>query len=147
MHLSAGDLLRAERDSGSEHGEMINEIIKQGKIVPVEVTCNLIKKAMEAAGWEKHKYLIDGFPRNEDNNQGWKNVMSESTELSAVLWFDANEDEMTTRILERGKTSGRVDDNIETLRKRFTCFNEEQMPIIEQYKCEGKVIKINAMGS
>jgi UMP-CMP kinase len=47
VHLSAGDLLRAERDSGSEHGELINNIIKEGKIVPVAITCGLIKDAME----------------------------------------------------------------------------------------------------
>ena len=60
-------LTRLQRDSGSEHGELINNIIKEGKIVPVAITCGLIKKAMETHGWEKCKYLVDGFPRNEDN--------------------------------------------------------------------------------
>jgi len=67
VHLSAGDLLRAERDSGSEHGELINNIIKDGKIVPVAITCGLIKQAMEKAGWERKSFLVDGFPRNEEN--------------------------------------------------------------------------------
>jgi UMP-CMP kinase len=52
VHLSAGDLLRAERDSGSPNGALINTYISEGKIVPIQITCNLIKKAMEAAGWE-----------------------------------------------------------------------------------------------
>ena len=64
VHLSAGDLLRAERDSGSPDGELINNIILEGKIVPVEITVNLIKKAMEKNGWSSKKFLIDGFPRN-----------------------------------------------------------------------------------
>jgi UMP-CMP kinase len=76
VHLSAGDLLRAERDSGSPNGDLINNIIKEGKIVPVEITCGLIKKAMEQAGWEAKTYLVDGFPRNEDNLQGWMKTMS-----------------------------------------------------------------------
>ena len=67
VHLSAGDLLREERDSGSKDAELINNIIKEGKIVPVAITVNLIKKAMIKHGWRKKKYLIDGFPRNEDN--------------------------------------------------------------------------------
>jgi UMP-CMP kinase len=133
VHLSAGDLLRAERDSGSPNGDLINNIIKEGKIVPVEITCGLIKKAMEQAGWESKKYLVDGFPRNEDNYSGWVNTMSESAEVAAVLWFDADEEEMTKRILKRAETSGRNDDNIETLRKRFAQFKEEQMPIIEKF--------------
>lgn len=67
VHLSAGDLLRAERDSGSPNGDLINGIILKGEIVPVEITVNLIKTAMEKAGGVAKKFLIDGFPRNENN--------------------------------------------------------------------------------
>ena len=66
-HLSAGDLLREERDSGSPDGDLINSIILEGKIVPVDITVNLIKKAMQKQGWTDSKFLVDGFPRNEDN--------------------------------------------------------------------------------
>ena len=64
VHLSAGDLLRAERDSGSEKAELINNILLAGNIVPVEITVNLIKDAMKKHGWSQKKFLIDGFPRN-----------------------------------------------------------------------------------
>ena len=67
VHLSAGDLLREERNSGSKNADLINYYIKEGKIVPVEITVNLIKKAMEKQGWAKKKFLIDGFPRNQEN--------------------------------------------------------------------------------
>lgn len=76
VHLSAGDLLRDERDSGSPVGTLIEEYIREGKIVPVEVTVNLIKKAMAASG--SSKFLVDGFPRNFDNLQGWQRVMGDS---------------------------------------------------------------------
>lgn len=142
--MSAGDLLRAERDSGSEHGDMINKIIQEGKIVPVAITCGLIKQAMEKSGWAEKKYLVDGFPRNEDNYTGWQTVMAETVNVEAVLWFDADEAIMTERILKRAETSGRNDDNIETLRKRFAQFTNEQMPIINRYADAGKVIKIDA---
>ena len=82
IHLSAGDLLRAERNSGSKDAELINDYIKEGKIVPVEITVNLLKKAMELNGWEKNKFLIDGFPRSQDNLQGWNDVMSEDVNVS-----------------------------------------------------------------
>merc|ERR1712217_693846 len=69
VHLSAGDLLRAERNSGSKDAELINNYIKEGKIVPVEITVGLIKRAMmkEMAQNEKFTFIIDGFPRNYDN--------------------------------------------------------------------------------
>jgi UMP-CMP kinase len=144
VHLSAGDLLRAERDSGSPNGDLINSYIAEGKIVPIEITCNLIKKAMERAGWDKRTYLIDGFPRSDDNCRGWNEVMGDKTELAGVVYFEADEATMTDRILARAATSGRVDDNIETLKKRFAQFNKEQLPIIMKFTQEGKVIKINA---
>jgi UMP-CMP kinase len=92
IHLSAGDLLRAEITSGSEHGEMIEKIIKDGAIVPVAVTCGLIKAAMERQGWATKKFLVDGFPRNEDNYIGWNEVMGDTIELAGVLHFVVTED-------------------------------------------------------
>ena len=69
VHLSAGDLLRAERESGSKLAIMINEHINDGRIVPSEITVCLLKKAMEKNG--AHRFLIDGFPRNMDNLDSW----------------------------------------------------------------------------
>jgi len=59
--------LRAERNAGGPNAALINSYISEGKIVPIHITVNLIKDAMEAAGWEKEVFLIDGFPRSEDN--------------------------------------------------------------------------------
>ena len=71
--------------------------------------------------------------------------MQDSVDVSAVLWFDADEATMTDRILKRAATSGRNDDNIETLKKRFANFRDEQMPIINKFVDQGKCIKINAL--
>ncbi|CAM9940082.1 unnamed protein product, partial [Hapterophycus canaliculatus] len=70
VHLSAGDLLRAERNSGSDLAGMINDFIREGKIVPAEVTVGLLRKAMASSG--KSRFLIDGFPRNPDNLAAWE---------------------------------------------------------------------------
>ena len=92
IHLSAGDLLRAEIKSGSEHGEMIQKIIDAGQIVPVAITCELIKAAMENNGWASGKFLVDGFPRNQDNYDGWNEVMGDSIQLAGVLHFVVTEE-------------------------------------------------------
>ena len=64
-HLSAGDLLRAERNKpGSENGALIQKYIDEGKIVPSQITIALLEQAMKEKGWENGKFLIDGFPRN-----------------------------------------------------------------------------------
>ena len=146
-HLSAGDLLRAERKSGSELADLINSKIQAGEIVPASITVGLLKKAMEdlyAQDNTKTKFLIDGFPRSEGNVTVWKEEMSSASELEFVLFLDCPEEVMTGRLLERGKTSGRNDDNLDTIRKRFRTFREESMPIVAMYEMEGKVRNIVA---
>ncbi|KAL5560595.1 hypothetical protein UlMin_036806 [Ulmus minor] len=137
-HLSAGDLLRAEIKSGSENGTMIQNMIKEGKIVPSEVTIKLLQRAMLECG--NDKFLIDGFPRNEENRAAFEAVTG--IEPAFVLFFDCPEEEMEKRLLSRNQ--GREDDNIETIRKRFKVFLESSLPVIEHYDSRGKVRKIDA---
>lgn len=146
-HLSAGDLLRAERKKeGSELADIINANISAGKIVPSEITVTLVKNAMEELRAEKGqiKFLIDGFPRSEGNVTAWKDVVGEKANVESVLFFECPEDILTSRLLERAKTSGRSDDSIDVIRKRFVTYREESMPIIEMYEKEGKIHKIIA---
>ncbi|KAK3419548.1 hypothetical protein EUGRSUZ_G00116 [Eucalyptus grandis] len=81
-HLSAGDLLRAEIKSGSENGTMIQNMIKEGKIVPSEVTIKLLQKAMQESG--NDKFLIDGFPRNEENRAAFEAVGREDDNIETI---------------------------------------------------------------
>jgi UMP-CMP kinase len=140
IHLSAGDLLRAEMNSGSANGEMISNMIKNGQIVPSIVTVGLLAKAMEKSGGKK--FLIDGFPRNEENNGRWEAEMSDKARVALVLFFDCPEKVMEERLLKRGQSSGRSDDNIESIRKRFQTYLRSTIPIIEYYDKKGIVEKI-----
>ncbi|KAJ8718123.1 hypothetical protein PYW07_006053 [Mythimna separata] len=144
VHLSAGDLLREERQRpGSEYGEMIEEKIRNGEIVPVEVTCSLIHKAMQNSG--KTRFLIDGFPRNKDNLDGWNRVMFDKTKLLFVLFFECSRDICTERCLGRGAAgSGRSDDNLESLQKRFNTYLNDTLPIINHYDEQNLVRRISA---
>ncbi|OWF46209.1 UMP-CMP kinase [Mizuhopecten yessoensis] len=95
VHLSAGDLLRAERkDKQSELGEEIARHIEVGSIVPVAITCALLQREMKKAKENDNKdsFLIDGFPRNKDNLDGWNKEMSEKVNLKTVLFFNCPED-------------------------------------------------------
>lgn len=79
---------------------------------------------MEKNGWAEKRFLIDGFPRNQDNFDGWTSVMKDSVEVPFIFHFDVDENTLLNRIMERSQTSGRNDDNIETLKKRFDTFKE-----------------------
>ncbi|XP_063413904.1 UMP-CMP kinase-like [Mytilus trossulus] len=134
VHLSAGDLLRQERNrQGSQFGEEIQSHIKNGTIVPVEITCSLLRRAMETSEG-KDTFLIDGFPRNQDNLEGWKKAMDEISVVKMVLFFNCSEEVCIQRCLSRGQTSGRADDNMESLKKRIHTYSNSTLPIIEYYR-------------
>jgi UMP-CMP kinase len=142
VHLSAGDLLREERASGSDLAEMINTYIKEGKIVPAEITVRLLRGAMDKS--ETKKFLIDGFPRDMDNLQCWNDQLSTAAEVQFLLFLDCPHEIMMERLLERGKTSGRSDDNLESIKKRLVTYEESTRPIIETFRAEGKTRQIDS---
>ncbi|KAH0815463.1 hypothetical protein GEV33_007328 [Tenebrio molitor] len=79
-HISAGELLRQERQiPNSQHGELIDSCIRDGKIVPAEITCKLLERQMDNS--TKSKFLIDGFPRNQDNRDGWNKTLDDRVQL------------------------------------------------------------------
>ncbi|XP_069182034.1 UMP-CMP kinase 1 isoform X2 [Procambarus clarkii] len=147
VHLSAGDLLREERAKpGSEFGEMIAGHIKNGTIVPVEITCSLLERAMKNC--ESNDFLIDGFPRNHNNLEGWNKQMGDKVNLKFVLFFNCPLEVCTQRCLDRGAAgSGRTDDNIESLKKRFDTYMNATMPIINHYEALDLVRTIDASRS
>ncbi|KAI1157087.1 uridylate kinase [Nemania diffusa] len=165
-HLSAGDLLRAEQNrAGSQYGELIKSYIKDGLIVPMEVTIALLENAMRdamspspspssttttttttetttpAAPALKGKFLIDGFPRKFDQAVKFEEAVCPAR---FVLFYDCPEAEMERRLLERGKTSGRDDDNAESIRKRFRTFVETSMPVVDYFEKQDRVARIRA---
>lgn len=144
-HLSAGDLLRSEQERpGSEFGDMIKTYIKEGQIVPMEVTIQLLENAMTSTiekDDKQRKFLIDGFPRKMDQAVAFEEKVVPS---KFTLFFDCPEETMRERLLNRGKTSGRSDDNEESIKKRFRTFVETSMPVVEHFEKEGRVVKVNA---
>ncbi|EDQ85619.1 uncharacterized protein MONBRDRAFT_29132 [Monosiga brevicollis MX1] len=149
-HLSAGDLLRAERNTGSDLADLINGYIKEGKIVPVKITCGLIEKAMQED--PNSKFLIDGFPRNKDNLDGWNEVMADKVDARFVLFLDCPAEVSgrlllvsTERCLSRGAAGGgRVDDNLESLQKRHATYENETKPVLDEFLKQGMLRKIDA---
>lgn len=84
VHLSAGELLREERASGSSDGQLIDEYIREGRIVPVAISLGLLRKAMQASG-PHARFLIDGFPRNSDNVEARKRRAKRTSATHDVL--------------------------------------------------------------
>ncbi|XP_052093470.1 adenylate kinase isoenzyme 5-like isoform X2 [Mytilus californianus] len=138
-HLSSGDLLRAEVQSESDRGKRLNEIMEKGELVPLDEVLALLRDAMEKKVSEGVKcFLIDGYPRELEQGERFEKEVAGCT---GVLYFEVSDDTMTQRLLERGKTSGRVDDNEETIKKRLETFHNQTKPLIDHYKDKSNIIK------
>ncbi|KAH0842555.1 hypothetical protein AYO21_06643 [Fonsecaea monophora] len=146
VHLSAGDLLREEQNTeGSEYGQLIKDYIKEGLIVPMEITVKLLENAMRSklGSDGTGKFLIDGFPRKMDQAIFFEESVCPS---KCTLFLDCPEEVMRERLLNRGKTSGRADDNEESIIKRFRTFVETSMPVVDMFEKEGRVVKVSSVG-
>ena len=113
--------------------------------MPVEVTVKLILEAMEKNPGKK--FLIDGFPRSMDNKDGWYQVVGDQAEVAFCLFYDCPEEELEKRLLKRGETSGRDDDNIESIKKRFRTFKETSMPVVEWFEARGQLRRVSSAQS
>ncbi|OVA13671.1 Adenylate kinase [Macleaya cordata] len=136
-HLSVGDLLRVEMESGSADSAMIKNMQKEGKLVPSDIVVKLLQRAIQENG--NNKFLIDGFPRNEENLSAYDAVIK--IEPKFVLYLECSEDVMIQRALNRNQ--GREDDQIETIKKRVKLFFESTLPMIEYFGTKGKLCKVN----
>ncbi|KAI9042239.1 uridylate kinase ura6 [Aspergillus affinis] len=153
VHLSAGDLLRAEQvREGSQYGDLIKSYIREGKIVPMEITVALLSNAMAAelaagttgGAGQKARFLVDGFPRKLDQAVFFEDTVCPS---EMTLFLDCPEEVMESRLMKRGETSGRDDDNAESIRKRFRVFVETSMPVVKAFEDQNKVVSVSATGS
>lgn len=143
-HLSTGDLLRDEVASGSQRGKQLTQIMESGELVPLETVLGLLRDAMIKKAATSKGFLIDGYPRELD--QG-KRFEAEVAPVTAVLYFEVADETMKKRLMKRAETSGRVDDNEETILKRLKTFHQHSQPVINYYAAQNKVCQIQAEGT
>ena len=130
-----------QQREGSKYGELIQQYIRDGLIVPMEVTIALLEKAMQESidKDKKSRFLIDGFPRKMDQAEKFEETV---VEAKFVLYFTCSEKTLLDRLLKRGESSGRIDDNIESIKKRFQVFKETSYPVIEAFEAKNKVRQV-----
>ena len=146
-HISTGDVLRAEMKNNTALGKTAKEYIEKGQLVPDELIANMLAKVLDSK--ENSKGVIfDGFPRTIPQAKALKAMLNErGTDVSVMLNLQVDEDELIHRLLERGKVSGRSDDNLETIKSRLEVYHNQTAPLAEYYIGEGKHVAIHGMGS
>lgn len=148
VHLSTGDIFRANIKGNTELGAKAKSYIDQGKLVPDEVTIGMVEaevaKTPEAKG-----YIFDGFPRNKFQAESLDEFLEIlGCSITLMLALEVEEDELRTRLLLRGKDSGRADDiDPAVIQKRIDVYNNETAPVKDFYSAQGKYRGINGVGS
>jgi adenylate kinase len=148
IHLSTGNLLREEIANKTPLGKEAKKFIDHGQLVPDEVVIGMVDSF-----FDKHKnangFLFDGFPRTVAQAQALDKLLAlKKTDIAVVLALDVAETELISRLLNRGKTSGRSDDTDEVvIKKRFTVYTNETSPVADYYKKSRKFKAIQGEGS
>lgn len=140
-HLSSGDLLRDEVKSGSDMGETLNQMMQKGELVPNEIVLDLLKEAMIDKVDTSNGFLIDGYPRKVEQGIEFEKKIGQP---EIVLFVDASDETMKERLLKRGQTSGRVDDNEESIKNRIDTFHKATEPVIDHYDKQNKLRTVDS---
>ena len=146
-HISTGDVLRAEIKNGTELGKTAQGFIDQGQLIPDTLMISILAATYDAL-CPCEGVIFDGFPRTIPQAEALKQMLAElNTEVAGMLELDVPEEMLMERLINRGKTSGRADDNAETIKKRLDVYNTQTAPLIEWYEKEGKRHAVKGYGS
>ncbi|TGE25606.1 adenylate kinase [Hymenobacter aquaticus] len=148
VHLSTGDLLRSQITQGTELGLRAKKLMDEGLLVPDEVVIGMIESQL-ASNTTAAGFIFDGFPRTVPQAQSLDALTQRyDTGVSCMIALEVAEEELVKRLLERGKTSGRPDDQDETkIRKRVTVYNTETAQVAGYYAEQSKFHGLNGIGA
>lgn len=143
-HFSPGDLLRDEIKTESELGRTLEDIMKEGKLVPSEILLQILKKTIINKSNVQKKILLNGFPRSLEDLTQWGEIIGDSFDVCFLLFFECSAESSKQRILERAKTSLRNDENIDSFKKKTQTSENETKLIFEVFGKKGQIIRINS---
>jgi adenylate kinase len=148
LHVSTGDLFRYEIGHNTPLGLAAKSYIQKGELVPDSVTIGMLKNKVDAHP-EVAGFIFDGFPRTIPQAEALDTLLAEKGQsISVLLSLDVDDEEIVKRILLRGATSGRTDDNNESIiRNRIEVYKSETTPVFDFYARQGKSHKVDGIGS
>ncbi|MDR0845325.1 MAG: adenylate kinase [Tannerella sp.] len=145
-YISTGNVLRKVMSEGTELGKLAQGYIDRGQLVPDELIIRLIADFIEEKSGSKG-ILFDGFPRTIPQAKALKDLLNEhGMDVSVLLDLQVEDGELIRRLVERGKVSGRSDDNPETIQARLDVYHTQTAPLATYYISEGKHVPIKGIG-
>lgn len=148
LHISTGDVLRGQIAQGTELGKIADSYISQGKLIPDELMISILDDVIASHGELNSGIIFDGFPRTINQAIALDELLARrNMNLDVVVGLEVEEEELIARLINRGKTSGRSDDNMDTIKKRLDVYNTQTTPLREHYIAQGKYVAVHGMGS
>lgn len=146
-HLSTGDLLRNEIASLTSLGKDAKNFMDKGQLVPDEIVIGMISSALDN-NMQAKGFLFDGFPRTQAQSKALDELLQQKhTEIGIVLALAVSESELVKRLLNRGLTSGRPDDdNVEVIKERIKEYHNKTSAVEEYYRVFDKVVNVPGEG-
>ncbi|MCM1052328.1 MAG: adenylate kinase [Paenibacillus sp.] len=147
-HISTGEVLRREIADDTELGRIANSYISKGNLIPDDLMIRILDSEIQRLKPTAKGFIFDGFPRTIHQADELSAMLAKYGEkLHSVVGLEVPDEELTQRLIERGKVSGRSDDNADTIRKRLDVYHNTTSPLREYYIREGKYRKIHGLGS
>ena len=143
QHLSTGDVLRAEIKTGSELGKEIDAIISKGNLVPDDKMYGVIKNYISSLPKDCKGMIFDGYPRTVAQAESLTQLLKEYKMEAIMIDLLVDEQLLIQRLIERGKISGRADDNLNTIRHRIAVYHNQTEPIAHYYLHNGNYEAVN----
>ena len=147
-HISTGDLFRKNLKEGTEMGKLAQKYMDEGNLVPDEVVIGMVDDRIKEPT-QTNGYLFDGFPRTVEQAKALDLLMNKNdTPIATMISLDVPEEELINRLLKRGETSGRADDqNLDKIKTRIQVYQEETLPVANYYKEQEKYNTVVGVGS
>ncbi len=148
-HISTGELLRDNIARATKLGKVADVYISKGLLIPDELMIDVLADTLRHdPDLIERGVIFDGFPRTIPQAEALSGLLKElGTEIHAVVGLEVDEDELVRRMIERGKASGRSDDNIDTIRKRLEVYHKQTSPLRDYYIGKGNYHAIDGNGT
>jgi adenylate kinase len=147
-HISTGDVLREEIKNGTELGAVAGEYIRKGELLPDRLICDMLDSVLDRLPDGTRGIIFDGFPRTIPQAEALERILQKrGWEVTLLLDLQVDDGELLKRLVERGKISGRIDDNEATVRSRLDVYHTQTAPLAGYYKTGNKYAVINGSGT
>lgn len=147
-HISTGDILREEIKQGTKLGKTAKKYIERGQLLPDNLMSDMLDKMLDRLPDDTKGVIFDGFPRTLSQAEALERLLQKrGRNVSLLLDLQVEDEVLTRRLIERGKSSGRTDDNEKTIKLRLDVYHKQTAPLAEYYKNKNKHVAIKGTGT